>query len=48
MCPACIANGAVMVAGAGTGGGILALFIGKWREFLRASHLGLIHKAKEN
>jgi hypothetical protein len=47
MCPACIASTAVAVAGAGTGGGILALFIGKCRKFFRANRLGLTHKAKE-
>ena len=47
MCPACIASTAVMVAGAGSTGGILALCIGKFRKFLRASGLGLLHKTKE-
>jgi len=47
MCPACIASAAIIVAGAGSGGGILALFIGKCRKFFRANRLGLIHKAKE-
>ena len=41
MCPACIASTAVMVAGAGSTGGILALCIGKlkkvfWRESSRS------------
>jgi hypothetical protein len=47
MCPACIAGTAAMVAGAGMGGGILALFIGKCRKFFRSNRLGLTHKAKE-
>jgi hypothetical protein len=47
MCPACIANAAVMVAGVGSGGGILAVFIGKFRNVFRANRLGLIQKAKE-
>jgi ABC-type uncharacterized transport system permease subunit len=33
MCPACIASTAVMVAGAGSMGGILALCIGKLKTW---------------
>lgn len=47
MCPACIASAAVMVAGAGTTGAILAVCIGKFRKFFRASGLGLFQKTKE-
>jgi hypothetical protein len=47
MCPACIASTAVMVAGAGSTGGILVVCIGKFREFFRARGLGLFQKAKE-
>jgi hypothetical protein len=47
MCPACIASTAVMVAGAGSTGGILALCIGKFREFFRANGLDLFKKIKE-
>ena len=47
MCPACIASAAVMVAGAGSTGGILAVCIGKFRKFLRANGLGLSQKSKE-
>lgn len=47
MCPVCIASTAVMVAGAGSTGGILALCIGKFRRFLKTSTLGLFQKAKE-
>jgi hypothetical protein len=47
MCPACIESAAVMVAGVGSTGGILAICIGKLRKFLRASGLGLIHRQKE-
>jgi hypothetical protein len=47
MCPACIASTAVMVAGAGSTGGILAVCIGKFRNFFRANGLGLFQKAKE-
>ena len=47
MCPACIASTAVMVAGAGSTGGILAVCIGKFRKFSRANRLGLLQKTKE-
>jgi hypothetical protein len=47
MCPACIASTAVMVAGAGTTGGILAVCIGKFRKFVRASSFSLFHKTEE-
>src|SRR5882757_8579031 len=47
MCPACIASTAVMVAGAGSAGGILAVCIGKFTRLFRASRLGLFPKATE-
>jgi hypothetical protein len=47
MCPACIASTAVMVAGAGSTGGILAVCSGKFRKFFRANRLGLVQKTKE-
>jgi hypothetical protein len=47
MCPACLASAAVMVAGAGSTGGILAVCIGKFRRFLKANRLGLFQKSKE-
>src|SRR5437660_4106932 len=47
MCPACIASTAVIVAGAGSTGGILALCIGKFRKVFRATRLGLFQKTKE-
>ena len=47
MCPVCIASTAVMVAGAGSTGGILAVCIGKIRRFFRANGLGLFQKTKE-
>ena len=47
MCPACIENTALMVAGAGSMGGVLAVCIGKFRKFFTASGLGLFHKTKE-
>ena len=45
MCPACIASTAVMVAGAGSAGGILAVCIGKFKKFVRVN--GLFQKIKE-
>jgi hypothetical protein len=47
MCPACIASTAVMVAGAGSTGGILALCIGKFRKVFRANRFGLFQTTKE-
>jgi hypothetical protein len=35
MCPACIASAAMMAAGAGSTGGILAVCIGKFRKFFQ-------------
>jgi len=47
MCPVCIASAAAMAAGAGSTGGILAVYISKFRRFFRASGLGLFQKIKE-
>lgn len=47
MCPACIATTAVMVASAGSTGGILAVCIGKFRKIFGANRLSLFHKSKE-
>jgi hypothetical protein len=47
MCPACIASTAVMVAGAGSAGGILAVCIGKFRKAFRVSSLDLFQKTQE-
>ena len=47
MCPACIESAAVMVAGVGSTGGILAVCISKFRKFFSASGLGLFQKTKE-
>jgi hypothetical protein len=47
MCPACIASTAVMVAGTGATGGILAVCIGRLRESFGANRLGLCQKTKE-
>lgn len=43
MCPACITTTAVMVAGAGSTGGILVVCIGKFRKVLGASGLAVGH-----
>jgi len=52
MCPAYIENAAVMAAGVGSAGGILAVWISKIRKVFRADGLGLFsenlfHKSKE-
>jgi len=47
MCPACMASAAVMAAGAGSTGGILAVCIDKFRKFFRANGPGLFQKIKE-
>jgi hypothetical protein len=44
MCPACIASTAVLLAGAGSTGGILAVCIGKLRRLFRANRHGLLQK----
>jgi hypothetical protein len=36
-----------MIAGAGSTGGILAVYIGKFRKVFRANRLGLFQKAQE-
>jgi len=46
MCPACIESTVVVIAGAGSAAGILAVCIGKFRK-LRASGFALIQKTKE-
>lgn len=56
MCPACITSTAVMVAGAGSTGGILAVCIAQFRnefrkqfrKFFRLDRLGLLQETKEN
>jgi hypothetical protein len=48
MCPACIANTAVIIAGAGSSGAILAVCIGRFRRGFRGNRLGLFHKKREN
>ena len=47
MCPACFEGAAVVAAGAGSMGGILAVCIGKFRRFFGASGRGLNQKIKE-
>jgi hypothetical protein len=46
MCPACIASAAVLAAGAGSTGGILAACLGKFRKLFTASSLSLFQKTK--
>jgi len=47
MCPVCIATTTVIVAGAGSTGGILAICVGKFKKIFRTSSLGLFQKTKE-
>ena len=47
MCPACIATTTIMVAGAGSTGGILALCIGKFRKVFKVNRLGLFQKKEK-
>ena len=47
MCPACFEGAAVVAAGAGSMGGILAVCIGKFRRFFGAGGRGLNQKIKE-
>jgi hypothetical protein len=44
MCPSCITTTAAIVATAGSGGGILAVCLTKFRKFFAANLPGLIHK----
>jgi hypothetical protein len=47
MCPACMASTVVMVAGAGSAGGILAVCIGKFGKFFSANGFGVCQSTKE-
>ena len=47
MCPVCIASAAMMAAGVGSTGGILAVCIGKFRKLFKANGLGMFQKIKE-
>ena len=44
MCPACIENAAVMAAGVGSAGGILAVCISKIRRVLGTNGIGLFQE----
>ena len=48
MCPACIASSAVMVAGAGSSGGILAVCIGKFSKIFKAHRITLFQVRREH
>jgi len=47
MCPACIASTTIMVAGAGSTGGVLVLCIGKFRKVFKVHRLGLFQKKEK-
>ena len=47
MCPACIASTAVMVAGAGSTGGALAVCVSKFRRAFKTNRVRLFQKTKE-
>jgi hypothetical protein len=47
MCPACFEGAAVMAAGAGSVGGILAVCVGKLRRIFSPNGFGLNQKIKE-
>jgi hypothetical protein len=47
MCPACLANAAVLAAGAGSTGGILAVCLAKIKKIFSLNHLVPIHHLKE-
>jgi hypothetical protein len=47
MCPICIASTAVVVAGAGSTGGVLAVCIAKFRRFFSANQLDPFQETKE-
>jgi hypothetical protein len=46
MCPACIESTAVVVAGAGSAAGVLAILVAKFRNVLIAT-VDLFHRPKE-
>jgi hypothetical protein len=48
MCPVCIASAAAIVAGAGSTGGFLAVFITTFRKLFRANRFGLFQESQEN
>jgi hypothetical protein len=47
MCPACIASTVVMIAGAGSTGGVLALWIVKFRNAFRLNRLNLFRRGEK-
>jgi hypothetical protein len=47
MCPVCIASTAVMAAGAGSAGGILAVCIARFRKAFMANRVGTFQKKGE-
>jgi hypothetical protein len=47
MCPACIASTALIVAAAGSTGGILAACASKFRKLFKLNRPGVIQKTKE-
>jgi len=47
MCPACIESTAIMVAGAASTGGVLAVCIAKFKNLLITSGFALFQKTKE-
>jgi hypothetical protein len=47
MCPACIESAVLVVAGAGSTAGILAVSIGELRKLLRSSVFGLFQKTRD-
>ena len=47
MCPACIASTAVLLAGAGSTGGVLAVCIAKCKKFSNRNRLIFFRKREE-
>jgi len=47
MCPACISSTALIVVGTVSTSGILAVCIGRFRNFFKATGLGAFQKTKE-
>jgi hypothetical protein len=47
MCPVCIAGAAVMAAGAGSTGGILAVCIGTFRKLFRMNDFSRTTRTRE-
>jgi hypothetical protein len=47
MCPVCVANAAAMVSGAGSTGGVLAVYIGKFKKFFATNRRSQSQRTKE-